>query len=217
MSDSNEVTIAVDGGVWLARCDHELRARFEHLHALNSAWAVLTTFELPVEARHIVETARGVSAELGELARLPFELRDWARLPKLDRLLDDIEAEIRALAFEVPVAQLRLTLPARIWNERRAVLDLLDLMLVAEIQELDGSAGRISAIDYLITHEGTISQGVRGFGLRNARYIGEAKTHLQHILTACAINISRIDNWLTGTPLAKTRTSRFAKLYPIAA
>lgn len=65
--------------------------------------------------------------------------------------------------------------------------------------------------------EGTISQGVRGFGLRKARYIGEAKTHLQHILTACAINISRIDNWLCGVPLAKTRTSRFAKLQPQAA
>jgi transposase len=57
--------------------------------------------------------------------------------------------------------------------------------------------------------EGTISQGVRGFGLRQARYIGLAKTHLQNILTGAAINIARIDDWFTGTPLAKTRTSRF--------
>ena len=57
--------------------------------------------------------------------------------------------------------------------------------------------------------EGTISQGVRSFGLRQARYIGSAKTHLQHIFTAAAINLVRVDNWLEGVPLAKTRISRF--------
>ena len=31
----------------------------------------------------------------------------------------------------------------------------------------------------------------------------------QTTLTAAAINIARIDDWLTGSPLAKTRTSRF--------
>jgi transposase len=37
--------------------------------------------------------------------------------------------------------------------------------------------------------EGTISQGTRSFDLRRARYIGLAKTHLQHILVAAAINL----------------------------
>jgi len=60
--------------------------------------------------------------------------------------------------------------------------------------------------------EGTISQGARAFGLRQARYIGQAKTHLQHILTAAAINLSRIVAWLTDIPQEKTRTSQFAKL-----
>ena len=32
--------------------------------------------------------------------------------------------------------------------------------------------------------EGTMSQGVRAFGLRRARYFGKAKTHLQHVLIA---------------------------------
>jgi transposase len=40
--------------------------------------------------------------------------------------------------------------------------------------------------------EGTISQGVRTCGLRRWRYIGEAKTHLQHVATAAAINVTRI-------------------------
>ncbi len=60
--------------------------------------------------------------------------------------------------------------------------------------------------------EGTISQGTRGFGLRRSRYLGEAKTHLQHILTASAINLVRFAAWKAGIPQAKTRTSRFAAL-----
>jgi len=48
--------------------------------------------------------------------------------------------------------------------------------------------------------EGTISQGTRAFGLRHARYLGLVKTHLQHVLTAVAINVV-IDRfiWFSGT------------------
>jgi transposase len=63
--------------------------------------------------------------------------------------------------------------------------------------------------------EGTISQAIRTAGLRQARYIGLAKTHLQHILTAAAINISRVDAWYTGKKRAHTRVSRFAALAPL--
>jgi transposase len=60
--------------------------------------------------------------------------------------------------------------------------------------------------------EGTISQAVRGFDLRSARYIGLDKVHLQHILTATAMNAIRLFSWYEGVPLAKTRVSSFAKL-----
>ena len=60
--------------------------------------------------------------------------------------------------------------------------------------------------------EGTISQGVRAFGLRRARYRGLAKTGLQSIVTAAAIDLDRLAAWLDGRPLAPTRTSRFAAL-----
>jgi transposase len=59
--------------------------------------------------------------------------------------------------------------------------------------------------------EGTISQGVRRCRLRRTRYIGQAKTHLQHIFTATALNFVRVGEWLAGTPLAKTRRSAFVK------
>jgi transposase len=60
--------------------------------------------------------------------------------------------------------------------------------------------------------EGTISQGVRAFGLRRARYRGLAKTALQHLAIAAAVDLDRIAAWLAGRPLAPTRTSRFAAL-----
>ena len=60
--------------------------------------------------------------------------------------------------------------------------------------------------------EGTLSQGVRGFGLRRCRYIGLAKARLQHVATAAAINVYRISDWVGGVPRAATRTSRFARL-----
>jgi transposase len=64
--------------------------------------------------------------------------------------------------------------------------------------------------------EGTLSQGVRGFGLRRCRYLGQAKTHLQHVLTAAAMNLVRVDAWLRGQPRARTRQSRITTLLAAA-
>jgi DDE family transposase len=60
--------------------------------------------------------------------------------------------------------------------------------------------------------EGTLSQGIRAYGRRHARYIGRAKTHLQQLLAAAAITCMRMGNWLMKKPPAKTRTSAFQKL-----
>jgi len=49
-------------------------------------------------------------------------------------------------------------------------------------------------------------------GLRRARYDGLDKTHVQHVLTAVAINLVRIDAVLTQTPRGTTRYSTFARL-----
>ena len=54
-------------------------------------------------------------------------------------------------------------------------------------------------------------------GLRRSRSIGQEKTHLQHIATAAAMNLVRLDRWLNGIPHAKTRRSAFARLYRPAA
>lgn len=70
--------------------------------------------------------------------------------------------------------------------------------------------------------EGTLSEGVRAHDLRRSRYIGLAKTHLQHLLIATAINLTRLAHWFTAmhqnVPVsarrASTRTSRLAALAP---
>lgn len=60
--------------------------------------------------------------------------------------------------------------------------------------------------------EGTISQAVQR-GLRVARYVGEAKTHLQAVLTATAVNLIRLVRWRLGVPLSRTRRTAFQELF----
>ncbi len=48
--------------------------------------------------------------------------------------------------------------------------------------------------------EGTLSQGIRGFGLRHCHYVGLSKAHSQHIFTAIAMNIVRSAAWVEGVP-----------------
>jgi hypothetical protein len=48
--------------------------------------------------------------------------------------------------------------------------------------------------------EGTIHQAVAVTGLRRCRYTGLPKTRLAHVAAAAALNLIRLDAWLTGTP-----------------
>ncbi len=61
--------------------------------------------------------------------------------------------------------------------------------------------------------EGTISQAVRRFDLRRTRYLGLAKTHLQNVATACAINLSRFFASSNHIAKAQTRKSALAALH----
>jgi transposase len=65
--------------------------------------------------------------------------------------------------------------------------------------------------------EGTFTQADRLCGLRRSRYVGLAKTHLQHIFTALALNLRRLFAWLDGVPMAKTRTAPLVRLMPAPA
>jgi len=60
--------------------------------------------------------------------------------------------------------------------------------------------------------EGTISQGAFTLGMRRSRYRGLEKNHLQNLLTAMAMNLTRSLNWLNQVPQHSTDRSRFARL-----
>jgi transposase len=60
--------------------------------------------------------------------------------------------------------------------------------------------------------EGLLSQGVQAYGLRRSRYVGQAKTHLQHVVTAVALTLVRVVSWVLGTVRARTREARFVRL-----
>jgi DDE family transposase len=60
--------------------------------------------------------------------------------------------------------------------------------------------------------EGTLSYGIRACGLRRSRYIGLARTHVQHGLTAAAMNLARVARWLADEPRACTRRSPLLRL-----
>jgi len=60
--------------------------------------------------------------------------------------------------------------------------------------------------------EGVLSQGVRVCDLRRSRYIGMAKTRLQNLIIATAINLIPAVAWLMEVPRAGTRQSAFAAL-----
>jgi hypothetical protein len=60
--------------------------------------------------------------------------------------------------------------------------------------------------------EGTIRQATHVAGIRRARYLGLAKTTLEHQAAAAAINLIRLDAWWTGKPLDRTRTTHLQRL-----
>ena len=62
--------------------------------------------------------------------------------------------------------------------------------------------------------EGTISQGVRAYEMRSTRYVGLAKTALQEVAAAAAINMHRFWDYLSDRRPVHKRKSAFAELAP---
>ena len=131
--------------------EEALRARLERLQALRSAWGVLAPSGLYGEKQAIAETGRALSKSLTELLQAAPSTGEPAAIAAFDARLEELEREMRDAALEVPVAQLRSTLPERVAVDRRGVLDLMDLILGAEIEGQEGTRARIPTLDYLIT------------------------------------------------------------------
>lgn len=65
--------------------------------------------------------------------------------------------------------------------------------------------------------EGTISQADRRTGLKQARYRGVEKVHLEQVVKATALNVIRLADHLAGTPRTRTRTAHLRRALSPAA
>jgi Transposase DDE domain len=100
------------------------------------------------------------------------------------------------------------------WMRSLPAVETLRCMWVQQFMVVEG----VMEYSNRVGIEGTISQGVRAFGLRRSRYVRIAKTRLQHLATAAAINLERGSDWLAGVDREKTRLSAFARvMQPLAA
>ena len=148
-----------------------------------------------------VQTTESHLADVGQTDSIHQSLADKELLPK-EHLVDAGYVDATLLVQSKQKHDLELIGPVRdnvSWQSK--IPDAYDLSRLKQYNQRAGV-------------EGTISQAVRGFGLRECRYVGLDKVHLQHILTATAMNLVRLFAWFEGVPLAKTRVSSFAKLAP---
>lgn len=64
--------------------------------------------------------------------------------------------------------------------------------------------------------EATFAQNVHAFGLRRTRYRGLPKTHIGHVLTALARNVTRIADWTDGPTGPRRTPSHFRALCTVS-
>jgi transposase len=109
--------------------------------------------------------------------------------------------------------------PSAKWPVRRSIT----VRPQEQYEALQAAREREKAEEYVQEYarragiEGTLSRGIRSCGLRRSRFIGQAKVHLGHLLTAAAINFLRVSEWLSGVTRAKTRKSPFRRLMTVPA
>jgi hypothetical protein len=127
-----------------------LDLRLERLRSLRSAFGALAPSAVTAAGREIAEAGRALTQRLAQ-AKRDANAPSSITLTQIDTSLDAFESTMRRLAVGVAVAQLRSTLPGRMSNDRRSVLDLLDLMLGEGVDDAGKLSERIGSIDYLIT------------------------------------------------------------------
>ncbi len=123
---------------------------------------------------------------------------------QFDKKVRDLCAD-RARCTRSQINGRQLTFPLQAQYEA-----LLDARQRQETDEFKGEYATRAGV------AGTISQAVFSLGMWRTRYRGLAKTHLQHVATAAAINVQRIIDWLWETPRSTTRVGHFAHLAPVS-
>jgi transposase len=137
---------------------------------------------------------RHLPPRLNEVIKIKFSMKDCQMCPS------------RSLCTQ-SIRHTRRTVTIRPQAQYQALMRRREQEKTKEFQQANAKRAGI---------EGTISQGVRVMGMRRSRYIGQEKTHLQHVATAAALNLVRSLAWFNGVPRAQTRRSSFARLYDVA-
>ncbi len=127
-----------------------LEPRLERLRALRSAWSVLAPSGISDKGIEISELGRALTDRLAGLQDRGDALCT-TELAEIDVQLDAFEASMREVAGDVPISQLRSTLPAYLMSNRAGLLDLLDVVIGHDPSTFEIPNVRIGAIDYLIT------------------------------------------------------------------
>ncbi|KAB8333760.1 IS1182 family transposase [Scytonema tolypothrichoides VB-61278] len=98
---------------------------------------------------------------------------------------------------------------------RQLTLDTKErYLLLAQARQRQQSEGFKALYALRSGVESMISQAVRACELRRTRYSGQARTHLQHIVTVVAINLIRLVAWLSPSS-GPRRVSAFSRLAAI--
>ena len=98
----------------------------------------------------------------------------------------------------------------------------LTLQPRAEHAAIQAARQRQQTVDFAMIYarragiEGTLSRGCGRAASARRAIASVAKTHLQHIATAAALNVQRVTAWLDEQPRATTRRSHLARLAPAA-
>jgi transposase len=112
-----------------------------------------------------------------------------------------------AICRDCPVRDSCTTTTSRRYGRQLTVSDreVHDAQLAARARQDTPTWQRDYAIRAGV--EATIAQGIAVTGMRRARYRGLAKTRLEHVFSAAALNLVRLHAYWHASPLNRTRTS----------
>ncbi len=198
----------VDMGYVDARLLAESRSRYD-IDLIGPArpsnsWREATQSEYSTQHFHVDWEKKQATCPQGNTTYVWLEQENKSGEPEFLAIFRDRECRAcpaRSLCTKAKVGPRKLTLQTREWQE--ALEYTRERQRTGEWKAIYKSRAGV---------EGAISQGVRRFGVRQARYRGQAKVGLQELASAAGMNVVRIDAWLSGNPKARTRTSTFAAL-----
>lgn len=149
-TDSDPTLNTDQGNSKIMDASESLEHLAERLRAAQSVWTVLAPSCLSSTGREIVEAGRAAHQEIETLSQRSGGPDDTGALRASARI-DGLETSICGVAFAIPIAQLRATLPTFLRSNRRGLLDLLDMLAGDAYESGEQLASKLGAIDYLIT------------------------------------------------------------------